>query len=168
MCNMLKTPKNQILYPHFGKPHFLKFATLSRDRNWHISKLTTHRRAPYQPHAKNNHKRNYGGMSYTHPLGTNFRNGDFQRFGYFARWRGDPLHKMVGKKGLKWRCLPTKSSGLSSLLLVPFEETICPLVIQPSELEDRQFYCRQIIIFIIKLNWPSIPTRGYGDVRGIP
>ena len=55
MCNMLKTPKNQILYPHFGKPHFLKFATLSRDRNWHISKLTTHRRAPYQPHAKNNH-----------------------------------------------------------------------------------------------------------------
>ena len=22
MCNMLKTPKNQILYPHFGKPHF--------------------------------------------------------------------------------------------------------------------------------------------------
>jgi hypothetical protein len=33
----------------------LKFATLPRDRKWHISKLATLPRAPYQPHAKNNH-----------------------------------------------------------------------------------------------------------------
>ena len=33
---------------------FLKCVTLPRDRKWHISKLATLPRAPYQPHAKNN------------------------------------------------------------------------------------------------------------------
>ena len=40
--------------PPFRKTSFLKFATLPRDRKWHISKSTTLPRAPYQPHAKNN------------------------------------------------------------------------------------------------------------------
>jgi hypothetical protein len=58
---------------------------------------------------------------------------------------------------------------LSSLFLVPFEEeTIYPLVIQPSKLEDQQFYCRQILIFIIKLNWPSMPTVWGMEYTGIP
>ena len=39
--------------PPFRKTSFLKFATLPRDRKWHISKSTTLPRAPYQPHAKN-------------------------------------------------------------------------------------------------------------------
>ena len=42
--------------PPFRKTSFLKFATLPRDRKWHISKSTTLPRAPYQPHAKNNRK----------------------------------------------------------------------------------------------------------------
>ena len=45
---MLKTQKNPI--PPFAQASFLKFAT----RPWHISKLATLPRAPYQPHAKNN------------------------------------------------------------------------------------------------------------------
>ena len=40
--------------PPFRKTSFLKFATLPRDRKWHISKSTTLPRAPYQPHAINN------------------------------------------------------------------------------------------------------------------
>ena len=40
--------------PPFRKTSFLKFATLPRDRKWHISKSTTLPRAPYQPHADNN------------------------------------------------------------------------------------------------------------------
>ena len=39
--------------PSFRKASFLKFATLPRDCKWHISKLTTLARAPYQPHAEN-------------------------------------------------------------------------------------------------------------------
>ena len=41
--------------PPFAQASFLNFATLPRDRTWHISKLATLPRAPYQPHAKNNY-----------------------------------------------------------------------------------------------------------------
>ena len=58
MCNTLKNRKFQILYP-FRKTSFLKFATLPRDRKWHISKSTTLPRAPYQPHAMNNLRNKY-------------------------------------------------------------------------------------------------------------
>ena len=50
MCNMLKLKKS-IPIPPFPQVSFLKFATLPRDRKWHISKLATLPRAPYQPHA---------------------------------------------------------------------------------------------------------------------
>ena len=52
MCNMLKTKKTNPI-PPFPQASFLKFATLPRDRKWHISKLATLPRAPYQPHASN-------------------------------------------------------------------------------------------------------------------
>ena len=50
---MLKTKKKNPI-PPFPQASFLKFATLPRDRKWHISKLATLPRAPYQPHATNN------------------------------------------------------------------------------------------------------------------
>ena len=49
----VKDAKKSNPIPPFRKASFLKFATLPRDRTWHISKLTTLPRAPYQPHAKN-------------------------------------------------------------------------------------------------------------------
>ena len=49
----VKDAKKSNLIPQFRKASFLKFATLPRDRKWHIAKLTTLPRAPYQPHAKN-------------------------------------------------------------------------------------------------------------------
>jgi hypothetical protein len=42
--------------PPFAQAAFLKFATLPRDSKCHISKLASLPRAPYQPHAINNHK----------------------------------------------------------------------------------------------------------------
>jgi hypothetical protein len=53
MCNMLKTKKTNPI-PPVPQASFLKFATFPRDRKWHISKLVTLPRAPYQPHARNN------------------------------------------------------------------------------------------------------------------
>ena len=50
----VKDTKKSNPIPPFRKASFLKFATLQRDRKWHISKLTTLPRAPYQPHAINN------------------------------------------------------------------------------------------------------------------
>ena len=55
MCNMLKTQKNQILYPHFRKPHFWNLQPFrgivnGTSQNWQPLK------APYQPHAKYNHR----------------------------------------------------------------------------------------------------------------
>ena len=47
--------------PPFRKTSFLKFATLPRDRKWHISKSTTLPRAPYQPHAKNKQQHRHQG-----------------------------------------------------------------------------------------------------------
>ena len=50
----VKDTKRSNPIPPFRKASFLKFATLPRDRKWHISKLATLPRAPYQPHAENN------------------------------------------------------------------------------------------------------------------
>ena len=52
----VKDAKKSNPIPPFRKASFLKFAIFPRDRKWHISKLTTLPRAPYQPHAKNYHK----------------------------------------------------------------------------------------------------------------
>ena len=49
----VKDTKKSNPIPPFRKATFLKFATLPRDGKWHISKLTTLPRAPYQPHAEN-------------------------------------------------------------------------------------------------------------------
>ena len=50
----VKNSKKTNPIPPFLQASFLKFATIPRDRKWHISKLATLPRAPYQPHAKNN------------------------------------------------------------------------------------------------------------------
>ena len=50
----VKNSKKSNPIPPFPQASFLKFATLPRDRKWHISKLATLPRAPYQPHATNN------------------------------------------------------------------------------------------------------------------
>ena len=47
----VKNSKKSNPIPPFPQASFLKFATLPRDRKWHISKLATLPRAPYQPHA---------------------------------------------------------------------------------------------------------------------
>jgi hypothetical protein len=49
---MFKRSKKSNPIPPFAQASFLNFATLPRDRKWHISKLATLPRAPYQPHAK--------------------------------------------------------------------------------------------------------------------
>jgi hypothetical protein len=52
----VKNSKKSNPIPPFPQASFLKFATLPRDRKWHISKLATLPRAPYQPgqpHAEN-------------------------------------------------------------------------------------------------------------------
>ena len=49
----VKNSKKSNPTPPFPQASFLKFATLPRDRKWHISKLATLPRAPYQPHAYN-------------------------------------------------------------------------------------------------------------------
>jgi len=63
---MLKTQKNPI--PPFAQASFLKFATRPRDRKWHISKLATLPRAPYQPHAKNNQSDSTGTHLFISPV----------------------------------------------------------------------------------------------------
>ena len=50
----VKNSKKSNPIPPFPQASFSKFATLPRDRKWHISKLATLPRAPYQPHATNN------------------------------------------------------------------------------------------------------------------
>ena len=52
---LLNIQKKTNPIPPFAQASFLKFATLPRDRKWHISKLATLPRAPYQPHARKYH-----------------------------------------------------------------------------------------------------------------
>ena len=54
MCNMLKTQKKQILYPHFCKPHFWNLQPFQGIVNGTSQNWQPFPRAPYQPHAKNN------------------------------------------------------------------------------------------------------------------
>ena len=56
--------------PPFAQTSFLKFVTRPRDRKWHISKLATLPRAPYQPHAKNNNLIKKNPKTILHPFWT--------------------------------------------------------------------------------------------------
>ena len=85
----------------FRKASFLKFATLPRNRKWHISKLTTLPRALYQPHAKNNKGREQVGEHTTSRQNTGKGKGGREGEGGERRKHTEPNPDMQKSKQRK-------------------------------------------------------------------